>query len=270
MKTIVLFFFLCFPVLFWAQNGTMFKGKIVSEVLDLEGVHIINISTINGSVSNKEGYFSILAKASDTLIFSAIFLEQKKYVIRQEDMSQKLFLIVIKPNLEYLKEVVVTEYPNMNAVSLGILQKPAKVYTKAERRIKAAEVFKWYSPLLIPLGGMSVEGLINQISGRTTMLKKELIVERKELVQSKTAAYFNKKYMMDTLLIPEDYIAGFYYYIDDNVPFSNALRIKNKTQATFILHQLAVDYLILKEIPLKIEDRKEYLSQQIKEDKDEK
>ena len=96
-------------------------------------------------------------------------------------------------------------------------------------------------------------------------IEKELIIERKEMLQEKTFDYFNSEYMVNTLLIPKEYVNGFVYYIDDNVPFATAMRNKNKTQATFILHQLAVDYLNLKEIPLKVEDRKPIDNQVIKE-----
>lgn len=265
----LLLLLLLFPLLLWSQNDSIVKGKIVSEIDDLECVHIINISTIAATVSDKEGYFTIKAKVSDTILFSAVFLERKKYIIKKEDVSQKLFLVTINPNTEYLKEVTVTKYPNINAVSLGILQKAPKSYTPAERKLRAAGTFKWYSPLLIPLGGMSVDGLINAISGRTNMLKKELLIERKELLQEKTLDYFNKGYMINTLLIPEEYVGGFLFYIDDNVSFATAMRNENKTQATFILHQLAVDYLNLKEIPLKLEDRKPVENESIKDVKNE-
>ncbi len=113
---------------------------------------------------------------------------------------------------------------------------------------------------------MDLDALINQISGRTKMLKKELIVERKEILQEKTLEYFNKDYMVNTLLIPEDYVDGFVFYTVENEPYSDAMRLKNITQATFLMHQLAVEYLTLKGIPLKIEDRKK---EEIKNEKDE-
>ena len=252
----LLLLILIFPLFVFSQNDTLRKGRIVSEISDLEGVHIINLTSIAGAVSDKEGYFYIKAKESDTLLFSAVFLEKKKHVIAKKDIDQKLILVPINPSTEYLKEVVITEYPNINAVSLGILQSQPKSYTKSERALIAAGTFKWYSPLLIPIGGMSVDGLINSISGRTTMLKKELIIERKEILQDKVSDYFNKEYIVKSLLIPEEYVDGFKYFVVEDVPFSNAMKAKNKTQATFLLHQLAVDYLTLKEIPLKLEDRK--------------
>jgi hypothetical protein len=262
----LLLLFLLFPVLILAQNDSIINGRIVSELKELEGVHIINITNIAGTISDSEGYFTIKAKASDTLLFSAVFLEKKKHIITKEEIKQKLILIPVKVSTEYLKEVTITEYPNINAEALGIVPKGQKKYTPAERKLATAGVFKWYSPLLIPFGGMDLDALINQISGRTKMLKKELIVERKEILQEKTLEYFNKDYMVNTLLIPEDYVDGFVFYAVENEPYSDAMRLKNITQATFLMHQLAVEYLTLKEIPLKIEDRKK---EEIKNEKDE-
>jgi len=263
---------LFFPVLIWSQNDTLIKGRIIAEIQDLEGVHIINLTKISGTVSDKEGYFYINAKVSDTLLFSAVFLEKKKYVITKEDLAHKLVLVPINPSTEYLKEVVITEYPDINAEALGIIPKGQRTYTPAERKLVTAGQFKWYSPLLIPLGGMGIDGLLNQISGRTAMLKKELVVEKKELLQDKTLDYFNKQYIIGTLHIPEDYVDGFIYYVVEDITFSNAMKNKNKTQATFLLNQLAVDFLTLKEIPLQPEDREsnEVEKEIIKEKNDEK
>lgn len=145
-----------------------------------------------------------------------------------------------------LEEVAIINYKNINAVALGIVPANQRTYTPAERKLAAAGDFKWYSPLLIPLGGMSVDGLINSISGRTTMLKKELVVERKELLQAKTSDYFERKYFIETLKIPDEYVDGFLFYIVENEKFVNAMKDKNKTMATFVLSELVVEYLKLK------------------------
>ena len=156
----------------------------------------------------------------------------------------------MKSLISELDEITLTEYKNINAVALGIIPANQKTYTPAERKLAAAGDFHWYSPLLIPLGGMSVDGLINSISGRTSMLKKELVVERKEQLQAKTSDYFERKYFVETLNIPEDYVDGFLFYIVDNERYARAMKDKNKTMAAFILSGLAVEYLKLKEIEI--------------------
>jgi hypothetical protein len=149
-----------------------------------------------------------------------------------------------------LEEVAIINYKNINAVALGIVPANQRTYTPAERKLLAAGDFKWYSPLLIPLGGMSVDGLINSISGRTSMLKKEVHVEKKEMLQLKTTDYFERDYFTKTLKIPEIYVDGFLFYIVENERYAKAMKEKNKDMATFLLSGLAVEYLKLKEVEI--------------------
>ena len=244
------FYFLIFPVLGFSQNDTIIKGKIVSESNLLEDIHVINLTENKGTVTDSRGYFQIKAKVSDTLQFSAINLKAIRYVLKESDLNKDLLFIKMESLINELDEVAIIQYKNINAVSLGIVPANQRTYTPAERKLAAAEDFKWYSPLLIPLGGMSVDGLINSISGRTSMLKKELVVERKEMLQAKTSDYFERSYFVETLNIPEDYVDGFMFYIVENERYTRAMKDKNKTMATFILSELATEYLKLKESEL--------------------
>jgi hypothetical protein len=97
---------------------------------------------------------------------------------------------------------------------------------------------------------MSVDGLINSISGRTSMLKKEVLVEKKEMLQLKTTDYFERDYFTKTLKIPEIYVDGFLFYIVENERYAKAMKEKNKDMATFLLSGLAVEYLKLKEVEI--------------------
>ncbi len=244
----LLLLYIFFPLVVLSQNDSIVSGKIVSESSLLEGIHVINLSKRNGAITDARGYFQIKAKVSDTLQFSAVNLKATRYVMKQSDYSNDLLLIKVESLITELEEVAIINYKNINAVALGIVPANQKTYTPAERKLAAAGDFKWYSPLLIPLGGMSVDGLINSISGRTAMLKKELVVERKELLQAKTSDYFERKYFVETLKIPDEFVDGFLFYIVDNEKFVNAMKDKNKTMATFILSELAVEYLKLKEL----------------------
>lgn len=244
----LLLLYIFFPLVVLSQNDSIVSGKIVSESSLLEGIHVINLSKRNGAITDARGYFQIKAKVYDTLQFSAVNLKATRYVMKQSDYSNDLLLIKMESLITELEEVAIINYKNINAVALGIVSANQKTYTPAERKLAAAGDFKWYSPLLIPLGGMSVDGLINSISGRTAMLKKELVVERKELLQAKTSDYFERKYFIETLKIPGEFVDGFLFYIVENEKFVNAMKDKNKTMATFVLSELAVEYLKLKEL----------------------
>lgn len=246
----LLLFLIFFPLVVLSQNDSIINGKIVSESSLLEGIHVINLSKRNGAVTDSRGYFQIKAKVSDTLQFSAVNLKATRYVIKQTDFPNDLLLIKMESLITELEEVAIINYKNINAVALGIVPANQKTYTPAERKLAAAGEFKWYSPLLIPLGGMSVDGLINSISGRTAMLKKEVIVERKEMLQAKTSDYFERKYFVETLKIPNEYVDGFLFYIVENEKFARSMKDENKTMATFVLSELAVEYLKLKELEI--------------------
>lgn len=243
----LLLLFIFFPLVVLSQNDSIVNGKIVSESSLLEGIHVINLSKRNGAITDARGYFQIKAKVSDTLQFSAVNLKATRHVLRVSDFSNDLLLIKMESLITELEEVAIINYKNINAVALGIVPANQRTYTPAERKLAAAGDFKWYSPLLIPLGGMSVDGLINSISGRTAMLKKELVVERKELLQAKTSDYFERKYFIETLKIPDEFVDGFLFYIVENEKYVNAMKDKNKTMVTFVLSELAVEYLKLKE-----------------------
>lgn len=233
----LLFFFFIFPMFIFSQNDTLIKGKVVSESNSLEGIHIFNISQKTGEITDARGYFNIKVKISDTLQFSAVHLKATQYIIKQNDLKEELIFVQMKSLISELDEITLTEYKNINAVALGIVPANQKTYTPAERKVRTAT-----TGLLDPL--------INWASGRTKMLKNQVVVEGKEQLQAKTSDYFERKYFLETLNIPEEYVDGFLFYIVDNERYARAMKDKNKTMATFILSELAVEYLKLKEIEI--------------------
>jgi len=229
------FFFLIIPVFVFSQNDSIINGKIVSESSLLEGIHIINLSKKNGTVTDSRGYFQITAKTSDTLQFSAVNLKATRYVVSNNDFSKDLVFIKMESLINELQEVAIIQYRNINAVALGIVPANQKTYTPAERKVRTAT-----TGLLDPL--------INYASGRTRMLKNEVQVEKKEFLMDQTSDYYQKEYFIDVLKIPADYVDGFLFYIVENERFVRAMKEKNKTMATFILSELAVEYLKVSEL----------------------
>lgn len=246
----LLLFFIFSPLIVLSQQDTIVHGKIVSESSMLEGIHVINLTKHLGTITDARGYFHVKATISDTLQFSAINLKATYYILKESDFSDNLLLIKMESLITELEEVAIINYKNINAVALGIVPANQKTYTPAERKLKTASEFKPESTFYF--GGttgvsLSFDAILNAISGRTTMLKNELVVERKELLQAKTSDYFERKYFVETLKIPDEFVDGFLFYIVDNEKFVNAMKDKNKTMATFILSELAVEYLKLKE-----------------------
>lgn len=234
-------FFMFFSLLGWAQSDTIIKGKVVSTSSSLEGIHILNLNKGIGIATDDRGYFTIRVAIGDTLQFSAIHLIATKHIIEKDDFGENLLFVEMKSKLNELEEVTIVQYKNINAVSLGIIPKNQKTYTPAERKLKAASEMSIGTII-------SIDPLLNWISGRTRMLKKEVQIEKNEFLIDATADYYQKVYFTDVLKIPEDYVDGFLFYVVENSRFVTAMKDKNKTMATFILSELAVEYLKINEL----------------------
>jgi hypothetical protein len=208
-------------------------GKIVVDTIAVEGVNITNSRSEKATISNKKGVFSIVVKVGDILVLSAVNLETRRKIISEEDLKSEMLIFNMSPKTNHLKEVIVRENTQVNAVSMGILQKEAKKYTPAERKLYTATTGGGIVPL---------NPIINWLSGRTTMLKKEVVVEKNEKLLLKLDGYYEDKYYTDVLKIPQEYIKGFQYYLIEDVDFVRALQEKNKTMTLFLVKGLARNY----------------------------
>ncbi len=209
-------------------------GQIFEKSTSVDGVNIVDNTTQLTTVSDENGMFSIVVKEGDVLVFSSVNLEPLKLRITAEDIeSGKLRVKMTAKEIE-LKEVVVNENANITTENLGIVPRGMKTYTPAERKVFTAT-------------STSVDKLINKISGRTAMLKKEVNVEKKEMLFRKIEYLFEENYYTDRLKIPVDDIKGFQLFCVDDTEFAVSLNMKNKTMSMFLITDLARKYLIILE-----------------------
>ncbi|RZJ53338.1 MAG: hypothetical protein EOO44_08845 [Flavobacterium sp.] len=208
-------------------------GQVLEQSKTIEGVNIINNTTQITAVSDANGMFSIVVKEGDVLVFSSVNLEPVKRRITAEDLNSNLVVKMTAKEIE-LKEVVVNENSNITAENLGIIPYGQKKYTPAERKLYTAT-------------STSVDKLLNKISGRTTMLKKEMKVEEKETLFRKMEYLFDENYYNQRLKISSEDIKGFQLYCIEDAEFAVSLNTKNKTMSMFLITDLARKYLIILE-----------------------
>jgi hypothetical protein len=237
--------YLLFFVLFGLSNvcqsqinpSKQLKGKVISTLDDLENIYVFNLTTKKSSLTEKDGFFVINASVGDSLQFSSIQYKVLKIEIKENFFQNELYYVRLEPLINQLDEVVIKDYKNINAVSLGILSKPAKSYTPAERKLYTATN-----------GSSPLDVLLNAISGRTKMLKKEVVIEKQEVSLEKIEYYLDDKYFIEALKIPADYVSGFKYYVVEDKKIQETLKSKNKSMLKFLLGELATKYLdIIKE-----------------------
>jgi len=209
-------------------------GQILEQSTSVDGVNIVNNTTQVSTISDANGMFSIAVKEGDVLVFSSVNLDPLKHRITAEDLNLDKLLIKMTAKEIELKEVVVNENPYITTENLGIVPHGQKTYTPAERKVYTAT-------------STSIDKLLNKISGRTTMLKKEVAVEKKEMLFRKLEYLFEENYYTERLKIPVDDIKGFQLFCVDDAQFAVSLNTKNKTMSMFLITDLARKYLIILE-----------------------
>ena len=212
-------------ILLGQSNEKLLQGIIAADDALLSGIDVVNLGNEKVTVTNSKGEFSILAKADDILVFSSKSLEMRRVLIDEDDLKSGTITVNMYPKINELDEVIVKKSP-IEGVSIIPGQKQ---YTPAERKLRTATT-----------GILDVP--INWMSGRTAMLKKEVVVERKERLLDKVGILYEDKYYIETLKIPEIYIDDFQRYIIEDKEFTAALKVKNRTMMLFLISKLAVNY----------------------------
>ena len=240
----ITFLVLFFSFVAYGQEERVLNGKVIANTVDLEGIVVANLNHNQSVLTSNEGYFSIPAKVGDSLSFSSVQLIALKVMVSKEDIAANYILVKMQTLTRELKEVRIEENKKINTVAMGIVPKDVKTFTPSERKLNTASNPYARVGLGLGIGGFAsgLDPLLNKISGRTKMLKKEVVVEQKEMMIHKLEMLFDEKFYVEQLKISQDYIKGFQYYVVEDATFANAINSKNKTLCVFLITQLAVDF----------------------------
>lgn len=239
----LLFVFNAVNVLGQGTASQLLSGKVSCEMTGLDGIYVVNLKTENTAITQNRGAFSITATVGDTLVFSGFQYKKIQVVLTSQHFENSLFLVQMRPIMNQLNEVVIKRYNNINAVALGIIPGNQKSYTEAERKLYTATDLDASANAGSMAGGsISADPLLNFLSGRTKMLKKELKVEKKEHYMKLLEKMFDQNHFVNRLKIPSEYVKGFEYYTVENEKFTKILASNNKTTTEFLLSELAIKY----------------------------
>jgi hypothetical protein len=227
MKRWILFFMLFTTPLIWSQSlrEKQLIGKVQTDSIYLAAIEVVNLSNAKTTLTNQNGEFFILAKANDVLVLNSSSLEIKRVVVTAQQLVSGGIVIEMIPKAIALDEVVVSKNPFEGTR----LYPGQKTYTPAQRKLYTARSGILDRPL-------------NWLSGRTAMLKKGVIAERKEYDLYRVSLLYEDLYYINTLKIPQEYIKDFQYYLIEDPEFLAALNAKNRMLMLFLSSKLAVSY----------------------------
>lgn len=226
------FFWLILVVGFvgYAQNIKDFSGKVISDSLDISGIHVVNKNSGATTITNRKGEFSIGAQTTDTILFSAVHIKLQALVLDSLVLSQPEINVYVEYAVNELQEVVVKPHnltgnladdvsaappPPTNFKDVGI---PGFEGERSEK-IRYSNTGKLIlSTLLLPIMPLDIEGMYKQISG----YNKRLQQSRKLNTQLQTVFHMIDFYGTDFLqrefTLDEEEVYGFVLACVENSP----------------------------------------------------
>jgi len=139
MKHLYLIFLFVFSIQLWAQdNRSTILGQVAIDSLAIENVHIVNLNSNIGTLSDRFGLFRLPVTVHDTILFSSLQFQSKKMIIQQEHLNQKLLKIELSAQVNELPEVIVDHEENskgVNAVTLRLPNSDKKPLNQLERKL---------------------------------------------------------------------------------------------------------------------------------------
>jgi hypothetical protein len=234
-----LVFFVSFSAFSQEPERRNWKGKVSAPAQTLDGIYVLNLTSKKETVTKEGGYFMIQAKEGDSIMFSSIQFRGKTIVVDSTSWENGLYFVKLETMINQLDEVMVVQYKGFDAYSMGIIPKPAKVYTPAERKLRTATGL---DPKVGLNSSITIDPLFNMLSGRTAMLKRNVEVEKKERWIEQIDNLFEEEYFTEKLKIPAEHVKGFQFFVVENDKFVKTLGYKNKAMATFLIGELAKQY----------------------------
>lgn len=215
-----------FLLVFFAMKGfsqekyALISGKIISANNSVGNVHIVNLNTKLGTVSNDSGEFEMMVSLNDTLLFSSIEYERKKVSITGNFLKYKKMVVALIPSVNELAEIFIEGLTgNLN---YDINKVPKDTLPKHSFFLKPGDLKKALPPDLHGSKKAPYVGFFPPIPGSVSLpdagyeaeqrLKRE--ITRKKQFPSKIVKQLGLAYFTDKLHIPEEKINHFLAYCE--------------------------------------------------------
>lgn len=229
------------------------KGQLIADD-EVEGIHILNRTAAKYAISDQDGQFVIVARASDTLFISGLKYEVKEVIITNsmEELSRLSVLLVEKIN--ELDEVIVGTIltgslqsdlensdaePEVNFYDLGIPGYTGKPLTQNERKLHDADA----GPMgYIGLGGgVNLHKFLNRISGRTKKLKAIVALDNQEkCINRLRREYEEAIFKSDTLA--ENLRNEYFLFCQEDSSFKSLCEENNDLKAIEFMQSKLITY----------------------------
>lgn len=240
---ILLFFF--FGIVQLSAQEKSIQGKITNEA-DIEGIHVLNISSRFSTITNENGHFSIKANPLDTLLFSSIKYMPEKMVVTEavfekgvitvnlSEMVNELDDVFIKPNLSGNISADLKKIKNEKPINFDDVGIPG---FKGVPREKIVPLYFVITPVSV-----DVEALYKHISGYYKELKTRRKWEYENNAVAKILKHYTLPFFRTTFNIPENRVYDFLLFCTETTTIESDFKNEKYGSVFLILDEKAKIY----------------------------
>lgn len=207
-----LLFFLAFvaSISIYSQNDSLqvknLKGQIIhaENKKPLSAAHVLNLNTVQGTITNDKGFFEIPTKTNDTILVSYLGYESIKVKVTNDLLKGNELLIALYEKPEAVKEVVIKSTKLIGVLEIDVKQVPKDRFT----RIKINGIPQTYEVgkpkgknFSSPIAALfqPVDFLYNMFGKKPNQLKKLKKLKKEDDLRKIMAGKFDREVMMEYL-----------------------------------------------------------------------
>lgn len=199
-----------------------FKGEVVSDSLNLSGIHIVNKNSGAKSITNEKGLFTIGVKKNDTIIISSIQIKPHIIVINQKVFDQDNVKVYVEPFVNQLENVVVKPHNlsgNLlndmkdsgvrNPINFDDVGVPGYKGERAEKIVYKNDTQILINLLLLPIMPLDIEGVYKKLSGYYDNLKKKRMLDKQYVAIVGIMEFYGLVFFINNYNLEEDEVYEF-------------------------------------------------------------
>lgn len=244
-------FFVFFGIAEIFSQTTTLQGKITN-LEEIEGIHVLNNNSRNNSVTDAFGNFSIRAKVNDTLVFSSVHYFPKKVEVTETIIERGVVVVTLEKLINQLDEVF------LGSRLTGDLEKDVK-NIKVKKRIdfdslgipgfkgepeeKIVPAYTLYAPTAV-----NVEALYNHISGYYRKLRIQRKWEAENTTVAKILYQYDEDFFFDSYKIPSNKTYDFILFCIETSTLQSDFNKENHGIVLAIFEEKASEYISRLEI----------------------
>ena len=232
LNTIVLLFLISNLSYSQTDYRTWIRGKVLYKDSNVVSANVVNNTSRESTITNKEGEFEIKVKLNDRLVFSSVQYQIRSLLINKEILQKSRIVIDVNEKVTVLDEVVVgpentEKFMDLKEEEFKRIDYSFDKSSKIENQLLQSGRFN---------NGLNFINLYKMIANKNSEEQKS---EGSESLSYKPSnllrEVYDDNFFINNLGIPKDNIPEFLLFCDEKFPEKYLFKKSNEFQLTDFL-----------------------------------